>query len=281
MKLLVPVNFTPHSGAAVRFAIQWAAQQPVAITYLHVLNIKHPGKFDDSFYKQYYQDEMAAHHQKLEAFVKDIYSQCGAVTGNVSFQVKEGAVPYETIMAYCNEHPSIEGVVVSTAGGGMVNQLLAVNTKAFVQHSEVPVFVVPKNYKNNPIGNILYITDLRCYEEEIRTVIHFARELKANVQVLHFSEFDEIRNNEKLIEKALTTLHNDGIQFRISVPDPGLSFSNNVQAYIDQWKPSLLMMFTEQGRSLFERLMNPSKSQELTFNTSVPLMIGKKPLHQH
>jgi len=65
------------------------------------------------------------------------------------------------------------------------------------------------------------------------------------------------------------------------VPDPGLSFSNNVQAYIDQWKPSLLMMFTEQGRSLFERLMNPSKSQELTFNTSVPLMIGKKPLHQH
>ncbi len=277
MKVLVPVNFTAHSRAAARFAFQWAYRLQAELVFLYVADIKRPGRFDDEYYIQYYKDELAASQKKLLSFVSKINKKIQEKPGTIISRVIEGSVAYEAILEYCEKHTSIEYVVVSTGASGALDRLLAKNTRAFVANSKLPVIFVPKTYRAQPLTRILYTSDLLCYEEEIKTVVHLARGLKIPVDILHYTTSEELKKNGPLIERSLQIAYKHGITAHILPPDLDKSLSDNILRYIEKNKPSMITMFTEQGRLPFQKIVNPSKSRELTFRTKIPLIVFRKP----
>jgi len=41
-------------------------------------------------------------------------------------------------------------------------------------------------------------------------------------------------------------------------------------------KPSLIIMFTEQKRNMLKKILSPSKTENLSFNTKIPLLAFHK-----
>ena len=54
------------------------------------------------------------------------------------------------------------------------------------------------------------------------------------------------------------------------------SIRENLEEQIRLSKPSLIAMFTDQNRSIFQKIFYPSKAEQLSFTTSVPLLTFPK-----
>ena len=50
----------------------------------------------------------------------------------------------------------------------------------------------------------------------------------------------------------------------------------NLEKALKKSKPSLLIMFTEQNRTLFQKIFLSSDSAEYSFNAKVPLLVFNK-----
>ena len=50
----------------------------------------------------------------------------------------------------------------------------------------------------------------------------------------------------------------------------------NIEASIKKSKPSMMIMFTEQNGSFFDKIFLSSKSAEYSFNAKVPMMVFNK-----
>ena len=88
------------------------------------------------------------------------------------------------------------------------------------------------------------------------------RALKAEITVLHLSQVGEANLDPSI---------------RYETADPNLSIADNLRVAIGKLKPSMVVMFTDRQRTLFQRIFYPSQTENLSFQLKVPLLVmGKK-----
>ena len=51
---------------------------------------------------------------------------------------------------------------------------------------------------------------------------------------------------------------------------------SNIESVIRKSKPSMMIMFTQQNRSFFEKIFMSSKSADYSFNAKIPLLVFNK-----
>ena len=73
--LLVTTDFSENSKAAIRFAIQFASQTDVALTFLHVLPLDRPTTWHESTYLTYEKEEVEKDEIALGKFVDALYNE--------------------------------------------------------------------------------------------------------------------------------------------------------------------------------------------------------------
>jgi nucleotide-binding universal stress UspA family protein len=275
-KILAPTDFSGNSKSGIRFAIHWAAQQKSELVFIHVLHILRPTQWSDSYFEKYAEQEEKICRTKFEKFITGIYSSMNAKPGRYSFVIVEGISADITIMDYCRKNKDIDYICISTRGAGKFKKIFGTNTGNLITKSEVPVLAVPKNYKVADIKNILYAADFRNYSSELKKVIEFALPLKATIEVLHFTWPDEITFDEKTIETAFKKQYKFGLKIHFEKNDAVHSLIQNLQNQIRIRKPSVVIMFTNQQRTFFQKLFLSSKSEELSFQAKVPLLVFNK-----
>lgn len=140
----------------------------------------------------------------------------------------------------------------------------------------VPVIAVPHNYKIHPIKSIVYASDLLNLEKELLKVVAFAKPLEAEVQLLHFTSPLELLMDPDVIELAVEQFSNHNVKLNLQKRNPVESLISEIESFIKKNKPSLMIMFTEQNRTLFQRIFLASKSAEYSFNAKVPLLVFNK-----
>jgi hypothetical protein len=62
------------------------------------------------------------------------------------------------------------------------------------------------------------------------------------------------------------------IEVEIEESRAGQSLPANLQKQIDRLKPSLIVMFTDQNRSFFQKIASPSNAEKVSFATRIPLL---------
>jgi regulatory protein YycH of two-component signal transduction system YycFG len=68
----------------------------------------------------------------------------------------------------------------------------------------------------------------------------------------------------------------NGAGLKIKRSDITHSLFRDLKNQMFKSKPSLIVMFTDQHRSFFERTLFPSKTEQLSFGTSIPLLAFQK-----
>ncbi len=277
-KILVPTDFSANSKAGVRFAIHWTSQQKLDLLFVHVLTILRITSWSDAYFAKYEAAQKKLCSAKFEKFIADIYRQMTVKPGKHSFLVIQGISADTSILDYCSKNKDIDYICISTRGAGKFKKVFGTNTGNLITKSEVPVLAVPQNYKVADVKSVLYAADLRNYNDEIKKVIDFAQPLKKIIEVVHFSWPDEISFDEKTIEAAFKKKFKYDLKLHIEKNDGTHSLVENLQNQIRIRKPSVVVMFTNQKRTFFQKLFLSSKSEDLSFHAKVPLLVFNKKL---
>src|SRR5690606_23092306 len=106
------------------------------------------------------------------------------------------------------------------------------------------VLVVPQNYRVGNIHRIMYATDFKNYEEEMKKVVAFAKPLKAQIEILHISWPTEIPFDHKTIEQSFKKKFKYNVKLHMVKTDATLSIIEHLEKQTRLRKPSLLVMFT-------------------------------------
>ncbi|MEJ7829098.1 MAG: universal stress protein [Segetibacter sp.] len=275
-KILVATDFSANSKAGVRFAIHWATRQKLDLVFVHVLTILRITSWSDAYFAIYAAEEEKLCRTKFEKFIADIYRQMNVKPGKHSYLIVQGISADSSILDYCRKNIGIDYICISTRGAGKLKKIFGTNTGKLITKSEVPVLAVPRNYKVVDVRRVLYATDLRNYTDEIKKVVAFAQPLKTQIEVVHFTWPDEISLDEKMIEAAFKKEFKYGLKLYFQKNDGTHSLIENLQNQIKIRKPAVVVMFTNQKRTFFQKLFLSSKSEELSFEVKVPLLVFNK-----
>jgi nucleotide-binding universal stress UspA family protein len=274
-KILVPTDFSVNSKKGIRFAIHWASRQKLELVFIHLLHMLRPANWTDPYIAKNAEEEEKLCRTKFEIFVAGMYRYLNMKPGKYSIVIVQGISADTGIMDYCRKNKDIDYICISTHGAGKFNRIFGTNTGNLITKSEVPVLAIPKTYRVADIKNVLYASDLSNYEEELKKVVDFAMPLKASIDVLHFTWPDEI-TAEKKIASALKQQYKYGLQIHLEKNDALHSLIQNLQNQIRIWKPSVVIMFTNQDRTFFQKLFLSSKAEEFSFQARVPLLVFNK-----
>jgi nucleotide-binding universal stress UspA family protein len=274
-KILVPTDLSPASKSGIRFAIQWASQQRLEIVFIHVLNIMIPTSWSKISIEKYVAGEIKLARQRFDKFISGIYEKVNVKPGAYSTTIIQGYDAGQTILEYCETDPDLDCICMSTMGAGKMMKIFGTNTSFLISKSKIPVIAIPKNYKAHAIRLVLYPTDFRNYQEELALVIKFASSFKAPVSVVHFAGTGEIPFDEKIVEAASGN-YKPGLEVSSLPKNDTFTLSERLQSQIKKRRPSVVIMFTKQDRTLFQRIFSSSQTHEVSFQLNTPLLVYPK-----
>jgi nucleotide-binding universal stress UspA family protein len=274
-KILVTTDFSDNSKAGLHFAIQLASQNNYELTFFHTYHTLIPTAWDVVRIEGYEKEQADGIDKKLKLFIENIYKELNIVDANYKCIVISSVFIDTTIREYAEEN-SFSFICISTRGAGNLKRLLGTNTSNLINKSAVPVIAVPHHYKVETIAQILYISDLLHYEKEMNKVIAFAEPLKATIELLHLTDVLEKTTDLAIIENAIKKIDYYNIAFKLTPRNPDNSLVSDIEVAVKTMKPSIMIIFTEQNRSWFEKIFLSSKSAEYSFEAKVPLLVFNK-----
>ena len=274
-KILVTTDFSANSKAALRFAIQLASQYKYELTFFHSFHIMKPTSWNDTFFKSFEKSESIKIQNRLLRFVGSVYKGMGIVPSNFACVIKSSFLTDINIMEYAAQN-KFSFIAIGKRGDGQHSKIFGTNTSNLINHSDVPVIAVPNTYRRNKISKILYASDLINLKNEVEKVVDFAKPLKANVELLHFKVPSDVSEDSKIIENNIKKISNYSIKLHLEKFEFSHTLISNLEKEIKKSAPSMMIMFTQQNRSFFEKIFLSSISSEYSFKAKIPLLIFKK-----
>ncbi len=274
-KILVTTDQSVNSKAAIRFAIKLASQRKAELTILHVYHLLKPFKWTDHAFAAYTNEFRKKTKEELSSFIAGIYRDIDEREINYELVLVSNIDVVAGITDYASRN-SCSYICISTRGAGTIAKIFGTHTAKLISCSTVPVMCIPSAYHLKELKHILYASDMTDYENELKEVVDFARPIGASVEMVHISYPNEFAFDKELAEATLQKKNS----YKISLLNPQRDVNNNLLEDIDHAvkisKPSLLVLFTHQSRSMLEKLFFPSTAKEYSFFGKVPLLTFKK-----
>lgn len=274
-KILVTTDLSANARAGLRFAIQYARQHKVELVVLHIHYVLRASIWSDKTYEMYVKETQQNLQKDLENWIKSVYRSVKADIGLHHAVLVNQYDIENTIIKYASAN-NCRYIFMSTRGAGLVRKVFGTITSGVLTRSSVPVVVVPKHYRTNPIRKLMYASDGSRQSEELEQVIGFARGLKAKVELVHFSYGFEKQADAKIKEKELQTQFNYPVSILNDKREIEKTLVKDIEEAVKRTKPSVVVMFTRQRQSFFERLFLSSKSADYSFKAKVPLLVFNK-----
>lgn len=264
-----------NSKAAIRFGIQLAKQRKAELIILHVYHLLKPFKWTADAFEHYTAEFRQKTTGELKAFIAEIYKAMEEPEINYQLALVSNVDVVDGIREYAGKHDCAY-ICISTRGAGTLKKIFGTHTAKLISSSTVPVLCIPSTYHLKALQRILYASDMTDYENELKKVIDFARPLRATVAMMHISYPYEFVYDQELAEATVQKK----ADYQVSLLTPGRDITRTLLEDIDHAvklsKPSLLVLFTHQSRSIFEKLLFPSTAEEYSFYGKIPLLTFNK-----
>lgn len=274
-KILVTTDQSVNSKPAIRFAIQLAKQRQAELIILHVYHLLKPLKWTAAAFERYTAEFQEKTTEELKAFIAEIYKAIEEPKINYQLALVPNVDVVDGIRDYGSKHHCAY-ICISTRGAGTLKKIFGTHTTKLIRSSAVPVLCIPSTYHLKELKHILYASDMTDYENELKRVVDFARPLRATVAMMHISYPYEFALDKGLAEATLKKKTAYQIDLLTPKRDITLTLLEDIDHAVKSGKPSLLVLFTNQSRSMFEKLFFPSIAEEYSFYGKIPLLTFNK-----
>ena len=274
MKILVTTDFSVNSKAGLRFAISLAEFRKTELIFFHSYFLPKPTSWSEATYSDYEKTEKLKLLNRFNKFVTAVYKAMNVPIGKIKCVMEQCLTPESGIMDYAESH-SIDFICIATRGAGRIKKYFGTTAGNLITMSQVPVVVIPQHYKTKSITHILYASDLNNFRHELNKVFDFANRYKASIEVFHFAYPGEPLMDKNLLEANLKQ-YKHKIKWHLENTELTQPLVAQLQRAIASVKPSIVIMFTEQRRTFFQKVFLSSASKSIAFWSKVPLLVFNK-----
>lgn len=260
-----------RSRPSLRFAVRLAEAMHAKLHIVHVHYVLRASMWSDDQYAYYRGRASEVLRKELESFVNAVVRQKEDNPIPVKAVLYHHVDTVTGILEYAEQNRG-SYICVGTQGAGFFGRLIGSNAARLIRRSEIPVLSIPASYRQRSLKSILYATDVVDSKAELAQVVNFARPIRAEVTMLHLYHPYELVPNRDLMQMSLsrTTNYPVGLEYMPRNPNTGLS--GDIEAAQSDFKPSLLVLFTNQERNFLDRLIAPGTARDLSFISKVPLL---------
>lgn len=276
MKLLVTTDFSVNSKGAIRFALTLAKQsKEIELTIYHAVRFMKPTRWGDVFFKVYKREETERLTADLKKFVNSTLGKSKSKFAKIDYVIDSVVSTEKDVLTY-SEKNKMDYICIATQGAGMLRKVMGTHTSYIVNHSKIPVLVIPSHYRSKLLKNVTYLSDFENVKKEIDKVSKFTALIKCSLNVLHYSSMVLDKTKLDRYIEMFKAKEYSGIKLNIVKNNYEFPLLESVSKYVSKSKPELLIMFTKREKSFFESIFLPSKSAELTYTTKIPVLIYSK-----
>ncbi len=271
-KIIVATDLSANSRAGIRFAIKTAEARNAELVFVYVYKVLRASFWTDEEYQAHIDRRGEVYQGELYQFIKGIYRTMRIdppVALNVAVSHNLDAV--EGIVDFAVRHNGAF-IFTSTRGAGRVKKWFGTTASKLIQTSPIPIFCVPSAYKMKTVKSLLYASDMEQHEEELKRVVDFARALNARIEILHLHYHYEYLRNRSAFQESLNKKAGYTVQVHYKLRDVERSVLSQIKDAVNKAKPSILVFFTHQDRSFFERILLPGNAKEYVFETEIPIL---------
>lgn len=274
-KILVTTDFSTHSKAGLRFAIQLATQKEVELVFFHCFQALIPTTIHRERIENAVQEQAQEQLQRLEKFIAKLYKSMKVMAGAHKCVVVESLDPEHAILHYTHHH-AIQYICMSTRGAGTLLKIVGTNTSNVILKSPVPVLVVPHTYRTQPIQRIMYASDLEDIHAEMPTVVKFAQSLSAPVDLVNFYYPESMPLDSETLATMWKLKYSslDRVFLQPFQLDEG--FADQLSGLVKKVKPSIVVFFTQTNRTWFDKIFRVGRSEGFSFVTKKPMLVYRK-----
>jgi nucleotide-binding universal stress UspA family protein len=272
VNILVPTDFSSLSKIALQYAIKIANQINGSITLLHVITITQPvrASMHDKI-KDLEEDLIIFAERDLTKLSKEV---CKSIKTNepLKYVVVRGSSFIEVIQKEA-KRLKIDLIVMGTRGAtGLKKTVVGSNTTSVIEFSQKPVLAVPDKGQFRGFKDVVYASDLKNLEKELRILMPFVLRFNATLHLLHITPTGKnVDDLEEKIEKAAQKLGYKNIVTLVLVDS---YVEEAIDQYISVCKADLLTMFTH-NLNFYEKVFDKSMTRKMAFHSSVPLLAFK------
>jgi len=273
VNILVPTDLSELSKIAVQYAIKIANKLDGNVTLLHVTNLIQPTRASMRLRLNALEQELLdMAKEDLDEFVREV-SKHAKTTEPIKVKVVKGASFNETVKQEARKLRTGLIVMGTRGASGLKKYVLGSNTASVIEVSHVPVLAVPELGDFKHFKNVVYATDLRHIEEELKILIPYLEKFDSTVHLIHIaSSLKEVSAIEKRIENVVERSGFKNVIFRVMV---NKKIDEAIDHYSGVVKADLLAMFTHDP-SFYEKLFNRSVTRKMAFHSKVPLLAFKQ-----
>ena len=274
-KILVTTDFSNHSKAGLRFAIQLATQKEVELVFFHCFQALIPTTIHRERIENAIQEQARGQLKNLEKFVSALYKSMKIMAGAHKCVVVEDLNPEHAILHYAHHH-AINYICMSTRGAGTLLKIIGTNTSNVILKSPVPVLVVPHTYRTQPVQRILYASDLENIHAEMPKVATFAQSLSVPVDLAHFYYPGRIPLDQETLTAMWKQKHSSLDRVFLEQFDLDEGFVAQLSRLAKKAKPSIVVFFTQTNRTWFDKIFRIGRSEGFSFVTKKPMLVYRK-----
>jgi len=285
-RILVPVDFTPHSENAAYYALQLAGvlKADIKLVNAYLDPMGTPQSYLESYTYQSNLDKIIREieeetEKSLEAMAKRLNDKIyeDKLQGiEISWDMNKGnAVNY--ILNQANEFQP--GLIVMGTRGSELEGIRSFGsvTAQLIEKAHIPILAVPQDYDGQWATlpkHVLYATDFDQTDfSALRRLVSFIKPFKSKLYCVHAAlteseTMDEIQM--KKIKQYLTdTVDDYNLEYGLLKT---VDLQQGLEDFIKEREIDVMALNTRK-RGFFQRIFKPSITKKFLFQTHIPLLI--------
>lgn len=262
-KILVPTDFSKAADNALDWAIDLAKQYGSSISLLHVYQVPNPTGYVLSLanvIRENAEKDMLKRRQHAT-------EKLGKAEGIEVLIHRGHTIPFITDIA---ERNGFDLIVMGMKGVSALREvLLGSMAKGVLQHTMVPLLVVPLEMTTQPIKKIVFAVD----DGEISShkvvwlLTKMAKTNQAEVMVYHLDRGKKDSGIDPTIDLFL-----EGIESTYHIEAEGGKVHKSISHFVQANAADMLCLIRRE-KGFFTRLFHPSKTIKEVFQCTVPLLV--------
>jgi nucleotide-binding universal stress UspA family protein len=273
VNILVPTDFSTLSKVAVQYAVKMANQIDGNITLLHVItNVAEPIRSDlTQRIKSVERDIIAKAEKDFARILKDVEKH-HKTSNDIVCKVQKGDSFSSTVKAFAKKNRSGLIVMGTRGASGVAKYVLGSNTVSVLEGSSIPVLAVPENADFKTFKNVVYASDLKHFQREVKVMIPYLKTFDSTLHVLHVTE--KAKEVEKLHDSVKDSLKKADYRKSTVTVESGKKIDVAIDKFVHHLKADLVIMFTHK-RNFYEKLFDRSITKKMAFQSKTPLLAFK------
>ena len=266
MNILVPTDFSEVANVALQYAAMLAQKLDAKLILMHVVP-------PHTMWWSLAGDNLVNDARKRQENIKAKLIRKGIDTDKIELQVFYQFPLNEWINDFVTKN-RIDFAVIGTSGAGLKRTIMGSFALGMIEHLSVPVIAVPEGSKMKTISHILYPVDLEDQEEEIKTLLAFAKTFDAFIHMVHISD-NETQEKSIAAEKLRKMAVEIGYEKITTNVKTGFPIESMIEESIREKNADLLVMFPKK-KGFFKQVFKGSVTEEISHKITIPLLAIKQ-----